>query len=96
MALPALGGLGGLFSAIIPLVGMMMGGGGQQAPAPAPAPPPPPVPEPEIEPEDAATRDAAKRRYLSRQEDRKEENLIALDKEDKSKYVKPKTLLAGS
>ena len=95
MAAGGLGLIGSVLGAVVPLIGMMAGGGGQQAPAPTPLPPPPPPPEPEVDPENAADLEAAKRRSLQRQSDRRQESLIALEDEDPSKFTKKKTLLAG-
>lgn len=95
MAAGGLGMMGSLLGAIVPLMGMMMGGGGQQQAAPAPLPPPPPPPEPEPEPENAADLEAAKRRSLQRTKDRQQESLLALQDEDPTKVSKKKTLLSG-
>jgi hypothetical protein len=61
-----MGGLGG-------------GGGGGQSAAPAPAPPAPVAPQPTQEPEGVADQEVAKRRQLSRQQQRQQDNLLGLE-----------------
>ena len=92
-----LGGIGSIFSAILPLAfSALAGGGGGQQVAPAPTPPPPPPPAPaEEEPENAADIEAAKRRNLQRQSDREQTSLLQIQDEDPASKVKRKTLLAG-
>jgi hypothetical protein len=78
-----------LIGALAPL--LMMGSQGGQAAPPPPAPPPP-APPPEPKPEEAADVEVAKRRYLTRQKQKDERSLLAIEDLEED-LLKRKTLL---
>jgi hypothetical protein len=87
-----MGAIAPIFSIFSSLLGGLGGGGGGQSAAPAPAPPAPVAPAPAPEPEGVADQEVAKRRQLSRQQQRQQDSLLALEDVNPTNLAK-KTLL---